>query len=117
MNVFSNAAIHELGSFAAWVGQSGVRGVLVRSGKETAFCAGADLTELGVAYDMIVAAPERDRFTIAFDHFFPLSAALRALETAGKPVASAIAGLALGGGCELAQIGSASCRERVCQHV
>jgi 3-hydroxyacyl-CoA dehydrogenase/enoyl-CoA hydratase/3-hydroxybutyryl-CoA epimerase len=102
MNVFSNAAIHELKAFAAWLGASDVRGVLVRSGKDNAFCAGADLTELGVAYDMIVAAPERDRFTIAFEHFFPLSAALRALETAGKPVASAIAGLALGGGCELA---------------
>lgn len=102
MNVFSNAAIHELGAFAAWLATSDVAGVLVRSGKETAFCAGADLTELGVAYDMIVAAPERARFNIAFDHFFPLSAALRALETAGKPVASAIAGLALGGGCELA---------------
>lgn len=102
MNVFSNAAIHELGSFAAWLGTSDVKGALIRSGKDSAFCAGADLTELGVAYDMIVAAPERDRFTIAFDHFFPLSAALRALETAGKPVASAIAGLALGGGCELA---------------
>jgi 3-hydroxyacyl-CoA dehydrogenase/enoyl-CoA hydratase/3-hydroxybutyryl-CoA epimerase len=102
MNVFSNAAIHELGAFAAWLGTSDVCGVLVRSGKDTAFCAGADLTELGVAYDMIVAAPERARFNIAFDHFFPLSAALRALETAGKPVASAIAGLALGGGCELA---------------
>lgn len=102
MNVFSNAAIHELKAFAAWLGTSDVRGVLVRSGKDNAFCAGADLTELGVAYDMIVAAPARDRFTIAFDHFFPLSAALRALETAGKPVASAIAGLALGGGCELA---------------
>jgi 3-hydroxyacyl-CoA dehydrogenase/enoyl-CoA hydratase/3-hydroxybutyryl-CoA epimerase len=102
MNVFSNAAIHELGAFAAWLGTSDVRGVLIRSGKDTAFCAGADLTELGVAYDMIVAAPPRDRFTIAFDHFFPLSAALRALETAGKPVAAAIAGLALGGGCELA---------------
>lgn len=102
MNVFSNAAIHELGSFAAWLGTSDVRGVLIRSGKDTAFCAGADLTELGVAYDMIVAAPQRDRFNIAFDHFFPLSAALRALETAGKPVAAAVAGLALGGGCELA---------------
>lgn len=102
MNVFSNAAIHELGAFAAWLAMSDVVGVLVRSGKDTAFCAGADLTELGVAYDMIVAAPERARFNIAFDHFFPLSAALRALETAGKPVASAIAGLALGGGCELA---------------
>jgi 3-hydroxyacyl-CoA dehydrogenase/enoyl-CoA hydratase/3-hydroxybutyryl-CoA epimerase len=102
MNVFSNAAIHELKAFAAWLGASDVAGVVVRSGKDNAFCAGADLTELGVAYDMIVAAPERDRFNIAFDHFFPLSAALRALETAGKPVASAIAGLALGGGCELA---------------
>lgn len=102
MNVFSNAAIHELKAFAAWLGTSDVRGVLIRSGKDNAFCAGADLTELGVAYDMIVAAAERDRFNIAFDHFFPLSAALRALETAGKPVASAIAGLALGGGCELA---------------
>ncbi len=102
MNVFSNAAIHELGAFARWLADSDVRGVLVRSGKDTAFCAGADLTELGVAYDMIVAAPPRARFAIAFDHFFPLSAALRALETAGKPVACAIAGLALGGGCELA---------------
>ena len=102
MNVFSNAAIHELGAFATWLGTSDVRGVLIRSGKDTAFCAGADLTELGVAYDMIVAAPPRDRFTIAYNHFFPLSAALRALETAGKPVAAAIAGLALGGGCELA---------------
>jgi 3-hydroxyacyl-CoA dehydrogenase/enoyl-CoA hydratase/3-hydroxybutyryl-CoA epimerase len=102
MNVFSNAAIHELGAFAAWLAESDVAGVLVRSGKDTAFCAGADLTELGVAYDMIVAAPERARFNIAFNHFFPLSAALRALETARKPVASAIAGLALGGGCELA---------------
>lgn len=102
MNVFSNAAIHELGAFAAWLGTSDVRGVLIRSGKETAFCAGADLTELGVAYDMIVAAPPRERFTIAYNHFFPLSAALRALETTGKPMAAAIAGLALGGGCELA---------------
>lgn len=102
MNVFSNAAIHELKAFAAWLGASDVVGVLIRSGKDNAFCAGADLTELGVAYDMIVAAPARDRFNIAFDHFFPLSSALRALETAGKPVAAAIAGLALGGGCELA---------------
>jgi 3-hydroxyacyl-CoA dehydrogenase/enoyl-CoA hydratase/3-hydroxybutyryl-CoA epimerase len=102
MNVFSNAAIHELGVFAAWLKQADVRGVVIRSGKESAFCAGADLGELGVAYDMIVAARPEDRFTIAFDHFFPLSKAIRALETAGKPVAVAIAGLALGGGCELA---------------
>ena len=102
MNVFSNAAIHELGSFADWLAGADVRGVVIRSGKPTAFCVGADLTELGVAYDMIMAAPPTARFDIAYDHFFPLSHAIRRLETAGKPVAAAIAGLALGGGCELA---------------
>src|SRR6202795_367498 len=102
MNVFSNAAIHELAEFCRWLAASSVRGVLIRSGKASAFCVGADLTELGSAYDMIVQSAPSARFNAAFDHFFPLSAAIRALETAGKPVAAAIAGLALGGGCELA---------------
>lgn len=103
MNVFSNKAIHELGAFAEWLHRADdVKGVVVRSGKPSGFCAGADLTELGVAYEMIVAAPPADRFDIAFNHFFPLSHAIRRLETAGKPVAAAIAGVALGGGCELA---------------
>ena len=102
MNVFTNAAIHELGRFAGWLRDADVRGVVVRSGKANAFCAGADLNELGVAYDMIMAAHPQDRFTTAFDHFFPLGHAIRRLETAGKPVAVAIGGLALGGGCELA---------------
>jgi len=101
MNVFSNKAIHELGEFAEWLHRADVKGVLIRSGKASGFCAGADLTELGVAYDMVVAAPPADRFDIAFSHFFPLSHAIRRLETAGKPVAAAIAGVALGGGCEL----------------
>jgi 3-hydroxyacyl-CoA dehydrogenase / enoyl-CoA hydratase / 3-hydroxybutyryl-CoA epimerase len=102
MNVFSNAAIAELGVFSEWLGGSDVKGVVIRSGKQTAFCAGADLNELGQAYDMIMAAPAATRDGVAFDHFFPLSQALRRIETAGKPVAAAIAGLALGGGGELA---------------
>jgi 3-hydroxyacyl-CoA dehydrogenase/enoyl-CoA hydratase/3-hydroxybutyryl-CoA epimerase len=102
MNVFSNAAIHELGNFAEWLATARVRGAVIRSGKSSAFCAGADLTELGVAYDMIMAAPAPERFRLALDHFSPFSRAVRALETAGKPVAAAISGLALGGGCELA---------------
>ena len=102
MNVFSDAAIEELGTFAAWLADADVAGVLIRSGKANAFCAGADLTELGFAYDMIMAAPRRARFDLAFDHFFRLGRAMRKLETAGKPIAAAVAGIALGGGCELA---------------
>lgn len=68
MIVFSNTALHELGTFAEWLHGADARGVVVRSGKPSGFYAGADLTELGVAYDMIVAAPRSDRFDIAFDH-------------------------------------------------
>src|SRR5712671_2945052 len=102
MNVFSNAAIEELGRFADWLPQSDVAGVVIRSGKSSAFCAGADLAELETAYDMVMAAPTAERDGVAFDHFFRLSQGLRKLETAGKPVAVAIAGLALGGGAEFA---------------
>jgi 3-hydroxyacyl-CoA dehydrogenase / enoyl-CoA hydratase / 3-hydroxybutyryl-CoA epimerase len=102
MNVFSNAAIDEIGLFADWVKQSDVIGVVISSGKPTAFCAGADLAELETAYDMIMAAPSAERDRLAFDHFFRLSHGLRRLETAGKPIAVAVAGLALGGGCEFA---------------
>jgi 3-hydroxyacyl-CoA dehydrogenase / enoyl-CoA hydratase / 3-hydroxybutyryl-CoA epimerase len=102
MNVFSNAAIQELGIFADWLAQSDVAGVVIRSGKSSAFCAGADLAELETAYDMVMAAAPPERPRIAFDHFFRLSHGLRKLETAGKPLAVAIAGLALGGGAEFA---------------
>ncbi|WP_161601108.1 enoyl-CoA hydratase-related protein [Neoaquamicrobium microcysteis] len=102
MNVFSNAAIHEIDAFATWLKTSTVRGVVIRSGKTSAFCAGADLGELGEAYDMIVAARPAERKRIARDHFAPIGRAFRKLETAGKPVAAAIDGLALGGGCEFA---------------
>ena len=102
MNVFSNAAIEELGRFADWLPQSDVAGVVIRSGKSSAFCAGADLAELETAYDMVMAAPTAERDGVAFDHFFRLSQGFRKLETAGKPVAVAIAGLALGGGAEFA---------------
>src|SRR5260370_21157195 len=73
MNVFSNAAIAELVVFSDWLCGSDVKGVVIRSGKALAFCAGADLTELGLAYDMIMAAPAARRDRVALAAFFPLS--------------------------------------------
>src|SRR5271165_5218735 len=102
MNVFSDTAIVEIGLIARWLEEADVRGAVIRSGKASGFCAGANLPEIWAAYDMVMATPEPRRFRTAFDHFFRLSLALRALETCGKPVAAAIAGLALGGGGELA---------------
>jgi 3-hydroxyacyl-CoA dehydrogenase/enoyl-CoA hydratase/3-hydroxybutyryl-CoA epimerase len=102
MNVFTNAAIHEILAFAEWLPHSGLRGVVVRSGKDSAFCAGADLTELGQAYTMIMGMPQAERTAATVAHFGVISRAFRKLETAGVPVAAAIHGLALGGGCELA---------------
>ena len=102
MNVFSNAAIKEIEAFADWLPTSDLRGVVVLSGKASGFCAGADLGELGVAYDMIMRAPLESRKAVALNQFAPIGRAFRKLETSGKPVAAAINGLALGGGCELA---------------
>jgi 3-hydroxyacyl-CoA dehydrogenase/enoyl-CoA hydratase/3-hydroxybutyryl-CoA epimerase len=101
MNVFSNKAIHEINAFADWLAQSDVAGVVISSGKPGAFCAGADLGELSTAYDMIMAAPKAERDTLTVEHFSPIGRAFRKLETAGKPIAIAVHGLALGGGCEL----------------
>jgi 3-hydroxyacyl-CoA dehydrogenase/enoyl-CoA hydratase/3-hydroxybutyryl-CoA epimerase len=101
-NVFSRAAISDFERFVAWLGAApDIRGAVIRSGKAV-FSAGGDLTELATAYDAITAAPREERSALAFDTFFLLSRTLRALETCGKPVAAAVAGLALGGGYELA---------------
>src|SRR5258708_38911831 len=77
MNVFSEAAIVQLGTFARWLAAGDVRGAVIRSGKDTAFCAGADLGELGFAYEMIMMTPSYARCTAAFDHFFRLRLAIR----------------------------------------
>lgn len=105
MNVFTNQAIHEIEAFADWLKGADLAGVVVSSGKPTAFCAGADLSELSDAYSMLMATPEAERDARTVAHFSPIGRAFRKLETAGKPVAFALHGLALGGGCEFALAG------------
>ncbi len=101
VNVLSQATITEIGAVVDWFETADVRGLIVRSAKRV-FCAGGDLGELGAAYDRISALPASERPAAARAHFAPMNAHLLRLEACGKPVAAAIAGLALGGGCELA---------------
>jgi 3-hydroxyacyl-CoA dehydrogenase/enoyl-CoA hydratase/3-hydroxybutyryl-CoA epimerase len=77
-----------------------IKGAVLRSGKPTGFCAGADLGDMAGSLT-IEGEPDEAGLKAAFDRSFSLQAALRALETCGKPVAAAIEGLALGGGLEL----------------
>ena len=104
MNVLSGAVVKELGELVAKMAEDdAVKGIVVTSGK-SAFCAGADLEEMGGHFagvqKLMKTDPEAAKKQL-FEQVFTLNAAFRALETCGKPVAAAINGLALGGGFEL----------------
>jgi len=102
MNTLTNVAWQELDELIARVaGDPAIRGAVIFSGKDNGFCAGANLDELmadagtGPAMAEIVQRAVVERLMTA-------NLVLRRLETCGKPFAAAIAGLALGGGLELA---------------
>jgi 3-hydroxyacyl-CoA dehydrogenase/enoyl-CoA hydratase/3-hydroxybutyryl-CoA epimerase len=114
VNILTDSVIDEFGATVEWFAASRARGLVISSGKSV-FCTGGDLTELGAAYDRIGALPVAARFDVARMHFGRMGRHLRRLERCGKPVAVAIGGLALGGGCELAL----ACHYRVladCRH-
>jgi 3-hydroxyacyl-CoA dehydrogenase/enoyl-CoA hydratase/3-hydroxybutyryl-CoA epimerase len=75
-----------------------IKGAVITSGKPTGFCAGADLGEIG---GLSAGTGGEAELKAGFEAGFRLNAALRAIETCGKPVAAAINGLALGGGLEI----------------
>ncbi len=85
MNVFSEAAIVDIGRIARWLEEADVRGALIRSGKTTGFCAGANLPEIWAAYDMVLAHAEAAPFRDRLRSFLPSRASRYARS---KPAAS-----------------------------
>lgn len=79
-----------------------IRGVVLVSGKASGFCAGADLTELVDSMAQWSQARSQEELEAGVADAGSWSRRLRALESCGKPVAAVIAGLAVGGGLELA---------------
>jgi len=104
MNVLSGDVISEMAEIVVRIGSDDdVKGAVITSGKD-AFCAGADLEELGGHFDSVRALmgtdPEGAKRKL-FETQYGLNRTFRALETCGKPVAAAVNGLALGGGFEI----------------
>jgi len=103
MNVLNVSSMTEIAEFTEMIkSDASIKGAVITSGKK-AFCAGADLEEMGSnlsgARETIAKDPEGAKKAL-FDNVYKLNMLFRDLETCGKPVAAALNGLALGGGFE-----------------
>lgn len=100
MNILTDSAIADLENLANHMREnSQIRGVILASGKDGVFCAGADMAGLAVKAGKETRGAERLKVLRSTSR---MSRALRALETNGKPIAVALEGAALGEGFEFA---------------
>ena len=92
LNALNEQTVREIHAAFSSLRENADVGVVILTGAgEKAFVAGADINELAVMTPLQGEASSRLG-----------QAALREIETLGKPVIAAINGFALGGGCELA---------------
>lgn len=103
MNTITHAVQREIGEFTETIrGEERIIGAILRSGKPSGFCAGADLNELSADIELWSPAKSQEELRAALKGASDFSQRIRALETVGKPVIAVIEGVALGGGLELA---------------
>ena len=89
LNALNRALMRELGDAVDGFEADGAIGCMVITGSDKAFAAGADIKEMA----------DKSFIDVYFDDF---CAAWHRVAAARKPVIAAVAGFALGGGCELA---------------
>ena len=103
MNVINEALTRDLIAAVERIRtDDAVKGAVLTSGKPSGFVAGADLKGMNFSGGGAGASSSgKSKMAQLFEGVFTLNKLLRDLETCGKPVASAVNGLALGGGLEI----------------